>query len=65
MICIRKSCSYKKAKWEPLTKDDTKRGIYNFKEEVPQIRTFLDKLHARHEQDEIYFNDGYYNTIVY
>ncbi|CDW76934.1 UNKNOWN [Stylonychia lemnae] len=39
-----------KAKWENPVKDqEAQRGVHNFKEEVTEIRNFLDLLHSKHE----------------
>jgi hypothetical protein len=45
----KKSSSVHHAKWEPITKDEAQKGIYNFKSEITDIRDFLDKMHSKHE----------------
>lgn len=42
----------KKGKWESPEKNQVAvRGIYNFYQEVGEIRNFLDLLHSKHESD--------------
>jgi len=46
----RRQSSCVHAKWEPITKEQAIRGIYNFKEEIEKMRLFLDKMHNKHER---------------
>jgi len=39
-----------KPKWQtPVKGQEAQRGMYNFKQEVTEIRNFLDLIHAKHE----------------
>ena len=51
----RQKSAIKKPKWEsPAKKEEAVKGIYNFNEEVGEIRNFLDLLHSKHEQPNTY-----------
>eukprot|EP00347_Sterkiella_histriomuscorum_P012598 403367954 len=50
-----KQSPLKRPKWEqPAKQEEAIKGIYNFNQEVGEIRTFLDLLHSKHEQDNTY-----------
>ena len=61
---LRRSRAFRKAKWEKVKNDEAIKGIYNFKNEIPQIREFLDKMHHKHESENPYREpEGYYFPI--
>ena len=41
-------------KWEKIKKEEAIKGIYNFEDQIPPIRDFLDKMHHKHESHNPY-----------
>ena len=35
--------------WAPMTKGEAIKGVYNFKNEIVDIRNYLDKMHHKHD----------------